>query len=172
MYNAKFDRYCLNDIELLPHRRRDAINTMELFVFRGSRTPLLCRPPPPLPRPSLALFVPRQIRYRVIFQRDYINCPGDTGAPLITGAIAVMSLGRLFSRERARCFYFQRLTRLRSVAVSSSGPVTIVSRLSFPLSLSGPSPPLLLFSSLYFINAVSSIRRDPIKKKKAEDHHG
>jgi len=43
MYNAKFDRYCLNDIELLPHRRRDAINTMELFVFRGSRTPLLCR---------------------------------------------------------------------------------------------------------------------------------
>lgn len=164
MYNAKFDRYCLNDIELLPHRRRDAINTMELFVFRGSRTPLLCRPPPPLPRPSLALFVPRQIRYRVIFQRDYINCPGDTGAPLITGAIAVMSLGRLFSRERARCFYFQRLTRLRSVAVSSSGPVVIVSCLSF--SLFGPSPPLRLFSSLYFINAASAIRRDPIKKRK------
>lgn len=163
MYNAKFDRYCLNDIELLPHRRRrDAINTMELFVFRGSHTPLLCQPPPPLPRPSLALFVPRQIRYRVIFQRDYINCPGDTGAPLITGAIAVMSLGRLFSRERARCFYFQRLTRLRSVAVSSSGPVTIISRLSF--SLFGPSPPLLLFSSLYFINVASSVRGDSIKK--------
>jgi len=164
MYNAKFDRYCLNDIELLPHRRRDAINTMELFVFRGSRTPLLCRPSPPLPRSSLALFVPRQIRYRVIFQRDYINCPGDTGAALITGAIAVMSLGRLFSRERARCFYFQRLTRLRSVAVSSSGPVTIVSRLSF--SLFGPTPSLSLFSSLYFINTASSIRRDPIKKRK------
>lgn len=165
MYNAKFDRYCLNDIELLLHRRRrDAINTMELFVFRGSRTPLLCRPPPLLPRPSLALFVPRQIRYRVIFQRDYINCPGDTGAPLITGAIAVMSLGRLFSRERARCFYFQRLTRLRSVAVSSSGPVTIVSRLSF--SLFDSSLPLLFFSSLYFINAASSIRRNLIKKRK------
>lgn len=150
MYNAKFDRYCLNDIELLPHRRRhDAINTMELFVFRGSHTPLLCRPPPPpLPRPSLALFVPRQIRYRVIFQRDYINCPSDTGAPLITGAIAVMSLGRLFSRERARCFYFQRLTRLRSVAVSSSGPVTIISRLS--LSLFGPSPPSLPFYLVIF----------------------
>jgi len=111
--------------------------------------------------------VPRQIRYRVIFQRDYINCPGDTGAPLITGAIAVMSLGRLFSRERARCFYFQRLMRLRSVAVSSSGPVTIVSRLSFPLF--GPSPPLLLFSLLYFINTASSIRADSIKK--AEHHH-
>ena len=144
MYNAKFDRYCLNDIELLPHRRRDAINTMELFVFRGSRTPLLCRsPPPPLPRPSLALFVPRQIRYRVIFQRDYINCPGDTGAPLITGAIAVMSLGRLFSRERARCFYFQRLTRLRSVAVSSSCGARSYrfAPLSRFLSLV-PSPPL------------------------------
>lgn len=100
MYNAKFDRYCLNDIELLAHRRRrrrDAINTMELFVFRGSRArspssssssttsstlllPAIAISPPPLPpRASLALFVPRQIRYRVIFQRDYINCPGDTG---------------------------------------------------------------------------------------------
>lgn len=57
MYNAKFDRYCLNDIELLAHRRRrrrDAINTMELFVFRGSRA----RSPPPLLHPSSSPLLP------------------------------------------------------------------------------------------------------------------
>lgn len=94
MYNVKFDRYCLNDIELLAYRRRlrrrDAINTMELFVFRGSRaftsssssvpaSPAIAINAAAARASSLALFVPRQIRYRVIFQRDYINCPGDTG---------------------------------------------------------------------------------------------
>jgi len=129
------------------------------FSYFVVRARLLCRPPPP-PRASPALFVPRQIRYRVIFQRDYINCPGDAGAPLITGAIAVMSLGRLFSRERARCFYFRRLTRLRSVAVSSNGPVTIVSHLSFSLfgSLS-PSPSLPLQLVIFHLYRVPNAAR-------------
>jgi hypothetical protein len=81
MCNAKFDRYCLNDIELPSHHcRRDAISTMELFVFRGSRARARASLSLSSAARSLALFVPRQIRYRVIFQRDYINCPGDAEA--------------------------------------------------------------------------------------------
>lgn len=50
MYNAKFDRYCLNDIELLPHRRRDAITTQWNFSYFVVRARLLCRPPARLSR--------------------------------------------------------------------------------------------------------------------------
>lgn len=155
MYNAKFDRYCLNDIELLAHRRRccccsrrrrrrrrrDAINTMELFVFRGSCAFTT----------SLSVARHRHRRFRraplslslcrvkfdieLFFSVITLIAPAIQAAPLITGAIAVMSLGRLFIRERARCFYFRRLTRLRSVVASSSG-----------MRVSPPSPgPLVPF---------------------------
>jgi len=118
MCNAKFDRYCLNDIELPSHRcRRDAINTMELFVFRGSRARLsLVRRS--LAR-SLALSLCRvKFDIELFFSVITLIAPAmqrrRRRAPLITGAIAVMSLRRLFSRGRARCFYFRRLTRLRA----------------------------------------------------------
>lgn len=120
------------------------------FSYFVVRTRLLCHPRPPVRHPRSLCRVKFDIE---LFFSVITLIAGDAAAPLITGAIAVMSLGRLFSRERARCFYFRRLTELRSVAVSSSGPVTIVSRLSFSPRPSLPSlPPVYnTFVSLYFI---------------------
>lgn len=82
------------------------------FVVRARRRSSVARRAPP----PLSLFVPRQIRYRVIFQRDYINCPGDAGAPLITGAIAVMSLDLVIQPRTREVFLFSKVNAItRSV---------------------------------------------------------
>lgn len=116
------------------------------FSYFVVRTRLLCHPRPPVRHPRSLCRVKFDIE---LFFSVITLIAGDAAAPLITGAIAVMSLGRLFSRERARCFYFRRLTELRSVAVSSSGPVTIVSRLSFSPRPSPPSHPSITPLSRY-----------------------
>jgi len=84
-----------------------------------------------------SLFVPRQIRYRVIFQRDYINCPGDAeAAPPRTSdhrrdrRNVVASVIQPRTRE---VFLFSKVNAItRDVAAARPSATVVASRLSFP----------------------------------------